>query len=526
MRNRRTWVIIAIIAVAAVAGVWVLRARSNASQTGSLTRLVTVERGDLTASISPTGQVATQHQAQLGFDVNKIALLELRVAAGDQVKKGDVLARIDPATLRQAVDQTEANLLSAQDALEKAQRPYTELDRQRAELDVAKAQVALEQARQATAAKAVRTAEFNLESARLNLTITQSSTAARKSVRDLQYTASWHARKLRGLQADLAAGRTNQETVDAEIEAAAKAQAQLEGARAGARATLTTAQDRVTEADKALAELQAGSDALALAQARNKVAEAEYNLARARDSQATISAGPDAKSVQLAQARYDAAKANLAKAQASLAAATMVAPFDATVVSTGAEIGDLVSSGTVIVALADLTNLRILTAIDETDISGVQVGQSAQITFDAFPGRRFKGKVLEVPLEGKLSNNVVTYQVTVSLDAANGVALKPGMTANVSIVVGTRKSVLLVSVLAVQQADEGNVVMLQDATQAGGVSTPVELGLSDGTNVEIVRGLNEGDQVLIQYTASTQQGGQRGGTFGGIGMGIGRILGR
>jgi HlyD family secretion protein len=524
MRNRRTWLIIAIIAIAAVAGIWFLRTRGKTSPTSSLTRLVAVERGDLTASISPTGQVVAQHQAQMSFDVNKITLLELKVAAGQQVKKGDVLARIDPATLQQAADQAEANLLSAADALENAQKPYTELDRQKAELDVAKAQVALHQAESATAEEALRAAEFSLESARLNLTITQAGTAAGKSVRDLQYTASWHARKLRGLQADLAAGKTNQETVDAEIEASSKAQAQLEAAQATARATLATAQDRVTQTEKALAELQAGSDALATAQARNKVAEAEYNLARAKDSLATIAAGPDGKTVQLAQARYDAAKATLAKAQAALDAATMVAPFDGTVVSTGAEVGDLVSSGTTIVSLADLTNLRVLTSIDETDISNVQVGQSAQITFDAFTGRKFKGKVLEIPLEGQLSQNVVTYQVPVSLEATNGVALKPGMTANVSIVVGTRKNALLVPVLAIQQADSGNVVMLQDAAQASGVSTPVELGLSDGTNVEVLRGLNEGDKVLIQYAStSTQQGGQGGG-FGGFG--IGRILGR
>jgi len=509
---------VGIIILLAGASVWVLRMRSNASQAASLTQVVAVERGNLVAFISPTGEVSAQRQAQLSFDVNKIPLLELRVTAGQQVHKGDVLARIDPATLQQAVDQAEANLLSAEEALEKAQKPYTELDRRKAELDVAQAQVALEQAKQATAEKALREAQFNLESARLNLIITQHSPTVGKTVRDLQYTVAWRERRLRDLEAQRQQGKVDQVTVDEEAQALAKAQAQLEAAQATARATLATAQDKVTQAEEALAQLQAG---LAQAQARNKVAQAEYNLAKTKDTLATILAGPDPKTVQLAQARYDAAKATLAKAQAALEAATMVAPFDATVISVGAEVGDLVSSGTTIVTLADLTNLRVLAMVDETDISAVQVGQEAQITFDAFPGRKFKGKVLEVPLESELVQNVVSYKVPVSLEGAEGVSLKPGMTANVSIVVGRRQNVLLLPVLAVQQSDEGNVVMVQDSANGAAVATPVELGLSDGTYVEVLRGLNEGDRVVVQYQATTQQTNR----FGGFGISIlgGRI---
>jgi HlyD family secretion protein len=487
--------------------------RNNTSQATSLTQVVAVKRGNVVASITPTGEVVAQHQAQLSFDVNKIPLLELKVAAGQQVKKGQVLARIDSATLQQAVDQATANLLSAEEALSKAQKPYTALDRQKAELDVALAQVALVEARQTTAEKSLRQAEFNLQSARLNLTITQHSTTVGKTARDLEYAVAWHERKLRDLQAQFQQGKVEQTKVDAEVEALAKAQAQLAAAQATARATLAAAADKVTQAEESLAGLQAGSQTLALAQARNKVAQAEYNLAKAKDTLATIVAGPEAKTVQLAQARYDAAKATLAKAQAALEAATMVAPFDGTVTSVGAKVGDLVSSATNVVTLADLSDLRVLATVDETDISGVQVGQDAQITFDSLPGRRFRGKVLEVPLESTLVQNVVSYKVPVSLTGIEGVSLKPGMTANLSLVVGRRQNVLLVSVLAVQQGDDGDVVLVQDATGGAAVSTPVELGLSDGTNVEVLRGLNEGDQVVVQYQTTTQRTTQRGGFF-------------
>ncbi|MBM4431602.1 MAG: efflux RND transporter periplasmic adaptor subunit, partial [Chloroflexi bacterium] len=404
-----------------------------------------------------------------------------------------------------AVDQAEADLLSAEEALDRARNPYNELDRQKAELDVAQAEAALEEARLAGVDKALRQAEFNLKSAQLNLAITQRGSTVGKTVRDLEYSVGWHERKLRDLQAAYQQGKVEQSAVDEQAKALAEAQTKLGAARASARSALTAAESKVAEAEEALAKLQGGSNALSVLQIRNKIAQAEYNLAKARDSLAGVVAGPDAKSVQLAQARYDAAKAALEKAQATLAAATLVAPFDGTVLAVGAAVGDLVSSNTSIVTLADLSSLEVLASVDETDVSQVKVGQEAQITFDAFPGSTFRGKVLEVPLEGSLSQNVVTYQVRLSLEGADGVDLRSGMTANVKIVTGQRQDALLVPLLAVQQSEDGYVVLVQDTSRGAAVTTRVQVGLNDGTYVEIVRGLNEGDQVVVEYQSTTQQ---------------------
>jgi len=199
----------------------------------------------------------------------------------------------------------------------------------------------------------------------------------------------------------------------------------------------------------------------------------------------------------------------------------MVAPFNGTVISIGAEVGDLVSSGTTVVTLADLAELRVLALVDETDISQVEVGQEVEITFDAFPGRRFQGKVLEVPLHGKLVQNVVKYEVPVSLEGTKGVALKPGMTANLKMVVGRRENALLVPVLAVQDSEEGKVVRVQDTLSGSTMLVPVEVGLSDGTYVEVVRGLNEGDQIVVEYQALQQTPRFGFGFFGSMGPGGG-----
>ncbi|MGQ9714220.1 MAG: ATP-binding cassette domain-containing protein [Anaerolineae bacterium] len=146
--------------------------------------------------------------------------------------------------------------------------------------------------------------------------------------------------------------------------------------------------------------------------------------------------------------------------------------------------------------------LQALAYVDETEISQVEVGQTAEITFDAFPGKKFTGKVLEVPPQGSLVGNVVTYEVPVSLEGTEGVPLKPGMTANLRIVVGRRENTLLVPTMALEQMDAGygaRVVEL-DGSQ---VVVPVEVGLSDGVYTEVLQGLNEGDQVIVQIQSAT-----------------------
>jgi HlyD family secretion protein len=543
MRHWKGWLAVVLIVLLGAAGVLLWRNRGSTAETTTFTEVLTVERGNLTASVSPTGEVYAPHQAQLSFDVTGIPLIELNVAAGQTVNAGDVLARIDPASLERALEEAQAELVSAQETLEAAQAPSTALEKQKAELGVTQAETALEQAREnlvdletpdlAAAERAVRRAASEVESARLNLTLAQVSTTVGKNVRDLEYALDWHTRKLRDLEAQYLQGHVDEDALAEEREALAEARADLEDGQAKASAALESAQDTLSAAEDALADaqasladLQAGPTALELAQARDQVAQAEYNLAKAEADLAQLEAGPDPKVVQLAQARYDAAQADVEDAQATLDAATMVAPFDGTVVSVGAEVGDLVSSGTVIVSLADLTELRVRASVDETDISQVEVAQPVQITFDAFPGRQFQGQVLEVPLEGELSQNIVIYQVPISLEGTEGVALKSGMTANLQIVVGQRENALLVPLLAVQQGDTGEVVLVQDAPGEAVVQAPVELGLNDGTYVEVLRGLNEGDQVVVQYETSDETTGfglGRGGGGGFLGTGI-RLL--
>ncbi|MGQ9492428.1 MAG: efflux RND transporter periplasmic adaptor subunit, partial [Anaerolineae bacterium] len=265
---------LAVLLIGAVILV-IVRVRRGQTQTTSYTQVVTVERGSLVATITPTGEVIARYQAKLSFDANGVPLIELNVAPGQQVQKGQVLARIDPSSLQRAVDQAEADLLAAEEALEKAKNPYTDLDRQKAELDVALAEAALLEAKQSSAEKTIQEAERALQQAKDKLAALQNDLSTQEQIDRLQWLANVteveHGKLLEG-------PLTTEEAKDREVLAYNRmmdAKDNLETAKARAALDLLNAQNQVAQAEKTLAQLKAG---LAETQVRNKIAQAEYNL--------------------------------------------------------------------------------------------------------------------------------------------------------------------------------------------------------------------------------------------------------
>ena len=109
------------------------------------------------------------------------------------------------------------------------------------------------------------------------------------------------------------------------------------------------------------------------------------------------------------------------------------------------------AANTTILTLADLKTVQVVASIDETTIRKVSAGQDATITFDAYPGQTFKGKVQSVPLQGSLQGGVMVYSVPISLTGADKLSLLVGMTANVKIQAGTATQALLVPTLALTE---------------------------------------------------------------------------
>jgi HlyD family secretion protein len=523
---KRILAIVIGIAVVAAGGFWFYQSRaasqgtSSSTSSGTYTQIVEVTRGDLTATVSVVGQLQAVRQVEMTFEhmSGTAELKELNVKVGQEVKAGDLLAAIDPTPYQQALEEAQAALQAAEETLKDLETPPTELEIAQADLAVAKAQVQLEQARAkledllhpdiAELETKLAQAKTSLAQAQDNLaSLQQQESSFKDKLQKLldaeakaydqysrlaseQYSDEYHQDRLQ-----LALNKFL-DAQDARITAEIQRQIDL----LKAQLQVIQAEQSVADAEEALAEARAGGDAVAVAQARVAVQEAEVALQKAQQDRDDLTKGPD--ETKLATARADVEKKRLAfqDAQQALEGTKLVAPFDGTVLAVNVSAGDRVSPNTVVLVLADLRELEVVASVDETAIRQVQAGQPAVITFDALPGKEFQGQVKEVPLQGQLQGGVTVYAVPITLEGAEGQPLLVGMTANVVIQVGQVKNALLVPALALQRVS-GAYQVLVDAGNGETVAVPVEVGLSDGTYTQIVRGLNEGDRVVVQMTA-------------------------
>ncbi len=175
--------------------------------------------------------------------------------------------------------------------------------------------------------------------------------------------------------------------------------------------------------------------------------------------------------------------------------------------------GEAVSASKAILRLIDTSRLFAEVAADEVDIAQLKVGQKAEVTIDAYPEEIFSGEVVYIAPETTASQGLVVVEVKIELEKADP-RLKPGFTASADIIVEEAKNVLLLPVEAVSETERGNFVMVsKDHSPA---SRKVTLGISDGTNVEIKAGLEEGETVfssglekLIEQRRIQREGEQR-----------------
>jgi HlyD family secretion protein len=521
---------IAIVAALAAGGYWLYRNKiapqATAKAAGTtLTQTVAVRQGNLSSTISVVGQLDADQLQSMAFSRLNGAtkLLKLEVAAGNTVKAGQTLASVDPAPYKQALEQAQSALQAAQDKLTDLTTPATKLQIAKADLTVAKAQLQVQQSQSdlddlvnpdmAALQSAVADAQRGLAQAQVSLATLQADD-----------TVETNLTKLRDTEAKLSADYTRlatENTPDTDVNYLDRKQIALNKLKAAEDARITAetqkesnllkAQTQVKKSEKALADAQdalataqAGGDKLALAKDKVAVQDAQVAVSTAQDSRTTLVAGTDATTLAAAQADVDKKKLAVADAEGDLAGTTLVAPFDGTILRTNVTVGNSVGPTTQILTIANMKTLQVVTSIDETTIRSVKVGQDATMTFDSFPGQTFRGKVLEVPLQGDLQGNVMVYEVPISLTGADNVALLVGMTSNVKVQVAQATNALLVPAVAVNKVGTGyQVTLASDDPQGQGKAVAVEIGLTDGTTTQITKGLNVGDKVLVQYTAST-----------------------
>lgn len=254
-------------------------------------------------------------------------------------------------------------------------------------------------------------------------------------------------------------------------------------------------------------------------------------------------------SLHQAEATVQLKRANLDRANVDLGRCTIYSPIDGIVISRSVDVGQTVAASLqapVIFTIAnDLRKMQIDANVAEADVGNVAVAQDVDFTVDAFPQLTFRGKVAQVRNAPVTVQNVVTYDTVIAV-GNDDLKLKPGMTANVSIIVAQRKDVILIANAALRfrppdtaktggspgpspaerrargsggERDGGGkrtVYVLKDGA-AKPEPVPVTLGISDGVHTEVAGGLDEGAAVVTAAIATqpTPRPPQPGNPFGG-----------
>jgi len=235
-------------------------------------------------------------------------------------------------------------------------------------------------------------------------------------------------------------------------------------------------------------------------------ANKEYLAALTRRDSAKAQIGVDSAKLKQARAQVMQSQASLKQLEEQLGYTTIVAPMDGVILSRDVEIGDAVSSilvlgstATLIMTEGDVNEVYVQGKVDEADIAHVYMAQPARIKVESFRDRIFNGKVTKIAPLGVEKDNVTTFEVRVSIDNPGG-ELKANMTANAEILLDEHKGVLTVPENAVMYDGQKNAsVEIPDKTQKEGKrKIPVKVGLSNGSVTEVLSGLKEGDQVVLQ----------------------------
>ena len=257
-----------------------------------------------------------------------------------------------------------------------------------------------------------------------------------------------------------------------------------------------------------LVQLFDGPEQADLASFKAQATVAQLSLDRAKQL-ASRQFGPQA-TVDQTQAAFDQANAGIARTQAIISQKLVKAPFDGELGVRKVEVGQYLTAGTQIVSLTDLSQLYANFTITEKDSGALKVGQTVRIAVDAYPGRKFEGKITTI--EPQIATDTRNIRVQATIDNPDRI-LKPGMFATTTVVLPDKPPVVTVPETAVDYTLYGDSVYLitekkedDGKTSLTVVRTFVQAGNRIGGRAEILKGLKPGDRVVAVGQLKLQSG--------------------
>ena len=522
-----------------------------AKNTNSALNLYTVARRTVTASVTGTGNLVPQTQANVSFKVAG-TLTAIYVTVGEHVSSGESLAAIDSTSEENAVTAAQANLATAQANLQAAETPLTQNQ-------ITQLQDAVTTAQQSYT-DAVSQANLTNSQDATQVTADQNQLAADQQTLDFTVVGgktyqNWQQQLTTDQTAlKLAVTTFNNDGCKAYTypftAPPAPAPCAADFSTVGTdQAAVTADQTAIntfpgvtavnTDQSKLTADLaKQASDKV---NGQHSINQAVASLTNAQDQLKTQTESRP-NQVLSAQAQVAQAQAALQTAQQNFANTTLVAPMDGMVNSISGVVGEDVSPGAgstpeapgsqaplpttaasnSFMVIGNVSSMEAVVPFAESDASRLAFNQDAQVTFDAVPNLTISGHIVAVASDATVSSGVVDYYATVSLNQTNS-ALKQGMTANATVTVSKATNALVVPNNAITRVAGQAYVNLYAGGQQ--IQTAIETGVVGDQFTEVTGGLNEGAQIVIPTVRlSTTTGGTRG-TFGGGGGGGGVRLG-
>ncbi|MBN1486323.1 MAG: efflux RND transporter periplasmic adaptor subunit [Anaerolineae bacterium] len=453
----RIWAVILLVVIAIAIYVYYTRNVTSAEVVEEPTlQTTTVRKGDIVITAVGRGNLMSGSEIALGFRSGGV-LVDLAVAVGDEVTAGQVLARLDDTAVQIQVAQAELNLEQTQAKLETARNAITQT------LEASQANLAAAQADYDSLVLESQHIGDQLTSARVNLEQAQEQLIFAQDA----YNVTWDPAR------------------DWELSIKNRAAA-LENERAATLRALEKAKDdlEIARANYNLAVL-------------NLDADSATHLARVKllAAQQALDESLSGATVQTADWSVQQAELALAAAHLSLESATLYAPANGTIIAVSANAGDVLGTNPII-TLADLSALQVRFYLEESDLSKVTVGNKVRVVFDALPDQEFSGQVTRIdPALVTVDGTLAIQGWATLVDVASQIMFPIGLTAEIEIIAGEAYKTLLVPVQALRELGPGQFAVFVVSESGELKLRPVEVGLRDFANAQILSGLEQGDVV-------------------------------
>lgn len=467
-----------------------------------------VTRGDVVQKVVVLGKTKSAQVVDLGFEVSG-RVSQVNVSVGDKVFVGQNLVSLDQGTAYAELLKAQANLASEEANLSELKNGARPEEISISEAEVSKAQIAVVDSKDEVSSKTreayiksddviyntVDSFFSNPRSQNPQINLTLSDLQLRNNLNNTRLLIEplmqdWRDSSFDGSRESVSLAKKNLNYLKNFLDLMANAVNSQSANSSLSQTTIDSYKASISAARTTLINSLSG-----VTTAEEKLNTSESNLVVAERSLTLKKVGATEETIKSGEARVLQAQASVQSAQASLSKLSLRSPLNGVVTVKNINPGEIVTPGSVAVSLISESDLEIEANVSEISIGKVTVGNEVDITFDAFPGRVFKGAVVYIDPAETVVNGVVNYKVTIQFNE-NYPEVRSGLTANLDIKTSIKPSVLKIPQYGIINKDDGKYVSVKKGNSFEEVKIETGLVGQDGF-VEVLSGLEEGQEINL-----------------------------